>query len=187
MEAEEQRLSEMISMDEEQDVLQSDESEHRNVSPAACLSNIFSQAENPNSNILSQGGVDDNNFMNKDGNNNNNVEYSKSPTPFSSDNEEDEISVMTVSDYKTLMRRSSTDREIVVSKPGGGRRGDMIITRYGLKSHPIFRIERASEVDDFDSKNIPDITSIVSSHSITELASENKGGNGAMTISTSTG
>ena len=113
MEAEEHRLSEMISMDKEQDVLQSDESEQRNVSPAARLSNIISQAENPNSNILSQGGVDDNNFMNKDGNNNNNLEYSKQPTPFSSDNEEDEISVMTISDYQTLMGRSSIDREIV--------------------------------------------------------------------------
>ena len=40
----------------------------------------------------------------------------------------------------------------------------MIITRYDPKSHAIFRIERASEVDDFDSKKIPDITSIEPQH-----------------------
>ena len=57
--------------------------------------------------------MDDNNFRNKDGNKNNNVKYSKYSTPFSSDSEENEISVMTISDYQTLMGRSLTDREIV--------------------------------------------------------------------------
>ena len=79
------------------------------------------------------------------------------PTRSPSD-EEDEMPVMTVSDYKSLMGRPSTDREVVAWKPGGGRRGDMVITRYGPKSHPMFRIERASEVDGFDSDAIPDIT-----------------------------
>ena len=66
-------------------------------------------------------------------------------TPVPSDNEEDEMPVMTVSDYKSRTGRPSTGREAIAWKPGGGRREDVVITRYGPKSHPMFRIERASE------------------------------------------
>ena len=99
----------------------------------------------------------ENNGDNGSGNDLGNTAY---PTPVPSYNEEDKMPMMTVSDCKSRTGRHSTGREVIAWKPGGGRQGDVVITRYGPKSHPIFRIERASEVDGFDSDKIPDIINI---------------------------
>ena len=164
VDAEEKRANDMKPMDEGDEIVQApiSNSEGEKVSSTAQELDLTNHAEeNPSRNDLSPAGGDDNNRDNeKNGDNSNgsdlrNTEY---PTPIPSDNEEDEMPVMTVSDYKSRMGRPSTDREVIAWKPGGGRRGDIVITRYGPKSHPMFRIERASEVDGFDSEKIPDIT-----------------------------
>ena len=161
VEAEEKRANDMIPMDEEE-IGQAPTSnlEGENVSFAAQDLDLTDQAEeHPSRNNLSQAGGNDNNKDKENdsdnGSGNGNTAY---PTPVPSDNEEDEMPVMTVSDYKSRTGRPSTGREVIVWKPGGGRRGDVVITRYGPKSHPMFRIERASKVDGFDSEKIPDIT-----------------------------
>ena len=124
------------------------------------------QAEDhPSRNNLSQAGGNDNNKdkeNNGDNGSGNDLGNTAYPTSVPSYNEEDDMPVMTVSDYKSRTGRPSTGREVIVWKPGGGRRRDVVITRYGPKSHPMFRIERASEVDGFDLEKIPDITNIES-------------------------
>ena len=164
LEAEEKRINDMVPMDEGggEEIVQAPTSNSggENVSSAVQYPDLSSQAEEHASrNNLSQAGGDDNN-RDKENNSDNGSGNDLGNTGVSSDNAEDEMPVMTVSDYKSLMGRPSTGREVIAWKPGGGRRGDMVITRYGPKSHPMFRIERASEVDGFDSENIPDITNI---------------------------
>lgn len=170
IEVEEKRLNEMTPMEIEDDALQP-QLEREDVSPAAQVSDPVDQAEeDPSRNKLSQGGGGDNNMDkenngdnetsnangNGNGNGNGNLENTASLTPFSNEIEEDELPVMTVSAYKNLMGRPTTDSAVVAWKPGGGRRGDTVIKRYGPKSHPIFRIENAFE--GFDPTIIPDIT-----------------------------
>lgn len=150
-------------MDEGEEIVQAptSSSEEENISSVAQELDSNNHAEkNPSRNDLSLAGGDDNNRdkeNNGDSGSGNDLRNTAYPAPVPRDKEEDEMPVMTVSD-KSRMGRPSTGREVIAWKSGGGRRGDVVITRYGPKRHPMFRIERASEVDGFDSEKLPDIT-----------------------------
>ena len=135
LEVEEKRLDDMTPMNVDEEP----------VSAAA--------QQDSSGNDISQGGGDDDN-MNKENNGDtaiNNGYDNGNPPP--SDNEE--VPVMTISEYKKRTGKPMTDSVVVAWKRGGVRRGDTVITRYGPKSHPAFRIESATE--SFEYTDVPDI------------------------------
>ena len=110
----------MTSIDEGEGIVQAPTSNSKgeNVSSTAQEPDLTNYAEeNPSRNDLNPAGSDDNKKDNKnngDSGNGNDLRNMKYSTPVPSDKEEDEMSMMTVSDYKSRMGRPSTGREMIV-------------------------------------------------------------------------
>ena len=135
LEAEEKRLDDMTPMNVDEE-------------PVSATAQ-----QDPSRTDISQGGGDDDN-MNKENNGDTAINNdNNSDNPPSSDNEE--VPVMTISEYKKRTGKPITESVVVAWKRGGIRRGDTVIVRYGPKSHPSFRIESATE--SFEYTDVPDI------------------------------
>ena len=68
--------------------------------------------------------------------------------------------IIIISNYKNRIKRLSTDREVITWKSNNNRRENVVIIRYELKNHLIFRIKRASKVNSFDLEKISNIINI---------------------------
>ena len=148
LEAEEKRLDSTIPMEMDGDSPQSPTPQVGKASSATQAQDATNEGENdPTRNDLGQGGSGDDNI-----NNDSNMVY---PSPPSTDNEEAEMPMMTVTQYKQLTGSPTEGCQVVAWKPATRSRGKEVINRYGPKSHPKFRIEAASEAFD---EHLPEIT-----------------------------
>ncbi len=158
IEAEEKRLNETTPMDVEGDALQSQPEVGDISSTAQAPVSVNQAGGDPNRNNHGQGGGDNiNNNINNNQNNDSGNKNSESDgyQTNDSDKEEEEISVMTVADYKRLIGSPTEACKVVAWKPAARVRGKEVINKYGSGKYPKFRIEAASE--SFD-ENLPKLT-----------------------------